>query len=123
MYYLSDDEEDNPPTHSSNGMNSSPKASNSSPKYPLNRIRRATGLIFKRIALANLDSDSDTSSCDHEMVSTVSNDDTKAEDPDEDKKRDVEEDRESYSYLMRQSINALPLPLVLKSYLNFHRNL
>ncbi|CAG2108118.1 unnamed protein product [Medioppia subpectinata] len=125
--FSSHDEEDpNPSSQPLNGNTSGARASNSStssPIYPLNRIRRATGLIFKRIALADFDSDSSTSSCDHEMVSTVSSDETRADEREEEKKKVVEEDKESYSYLMRQSVNRLPLPLVLKSYLNFHRKL
>ena len=121
-----DDEEDNTPSHSMNGCNSGTKSSVSSNSsiHPLHRIRRATGLIFKRIALADFDSDSDTSSCDHEMANTLTKSETKPEETEEETiKTNVEEDKESYTYLMRQNINGLPLPSVLKSYLNFYRNL
>ena len=108
-----------------NGCNSGSKGSVSSNSsiHPLHRIRRATGLIFKRIALADLDSDSDTSSCDHEMANNLTKSETKPEEPEETIKTTAEEDKESYTYLMRQKINGLPLPSVLKFYLNFYRNL
>jgi hypothetical protein len=53
---------------------------------------------------------------------------TKSEESDEvsdeeSEKKPIEEDKESYSYLMREKINALPLPFALKFYLNYHRNL
>lgn len=117
-----DDEEESPPTEGCTSSSKSCLSSNAS-THPLHRIRRATGLIFKRIALADFDSDSDTSSCDQEMANTSTNDESKDEEPGQESKVNAEEDRESYSYWMRHNISALPLPLVLKSYLNFYRNL
>ncbi|XP_054154471.1 protein-L-isoaspartate O-methyltransferase domain-containing protein 1-like [Oppia nitens] len=127
-----DDEEEKPlATQSTSYANSDSKASvsSNSSKYPLNRFRRATGLIFKRIALADFDSDSDTSSCDHDMAVTLVNEekesscDNKQNESENEIKKELEEDKGSYSYLMKQSIHELPLPLVLKSYLNYHRKL
>ena len=125
---MSDDEEESPQTtHGSTSASKSSVSSNSS-THPLHRIRRATGLIFKRIALADFDSDSDTSSCDQEMVNTSATDETKNEEVDEQfNKKSAEEEAEaevdSYTYWMRHNISDLPLPLVLKSYLNFYRKL
>jgi len=117
-----DDEDDNLAVQQ-NGSSSESKASNSA-IYPLHRIRRATGLIFKRIALADFDSDSDTSNCDRELTNTMKSTEIKNEESeDESEKKPIEDDKESYSYLMRQKINELPLPFALKFYLNYHRNL
>lgn len=118
---LLDEEDDLPSQPTDNNMETKPSSSSSSSSiFPLHRIRRATGLIFKRVALADFDSDSDTSSCEPEATVSVDKTDESDEETD---KRTSEDDLKVYYNLMKQNINALPLPHVLKHYLNYHRDL
>lgn len=69
--------------------------------------KRNAAVIWKRVAFDDLESDSD-------------NEENKVE---EEEPQEEEKEQGNYSVFMREKINALPLPLTLKFYLNYHRSL
>ncbi|XP_023218186.1 protein-L-isoaspartate O-methyltransferase domain-containing protein 1-like [Centruroides sculpturatus] len=69
--------------------------------------KRNTSVIWKRVAFDDLESDSD-------------NEENKTE---EEEHQEEEKEQGNYTMFMREKINALPLPLTLKFYLNYHRAL
>lgn len=91
--------------------------------HPLSRVRRATGLIFKRVAFADFDSDSDTSGCGGEDRFDMEQGEIDDSTDEVESIKEKEEDCTGYSYLMKERIQQLPLPHVLKLYLNYHRAL
>ncbi|RWS06931.1 protein-L-isoaspartate O-methyltransferase domain-containing protein 1-like protein [Dinothrombium tinctorium] len=84
--------------------------------------RRPTGFIFKRMAMSDLESDSDNS-CDHNEGEKTINE---AADDEEEKIEEIveeEEDTYSYAYFMKQMIKQLPLPVIIQKYLNYDKDL
>lgn len=74
--------------------------------------------MFKRLAMTEFDSDSDTS-CEQEMKSNENGEDSEEEAAANVKPK---EDDKGYTVLMRNKIDSLPLPQPLKLYLNYQRH-